>query len=75
MSKRREQGFFLRQEGNRKATAVRQESEKLVEDDKGDKIVHGRLYRWIYLRKMRTSDVHLFGFVLRCHFIFSCMDV
>ena len=66
--------FFLRQEGDRKATEVRHESDRLVEDDKGDKIVHAFLYRWIFVKKMRTNVLHLFGFLLRCHFIVSWID-
>ena len=57
------QGVFLRQEGDRKATGVRQESDRPVEDNKWDKIVHGFLYRWIYVKKMRTNVLHLFGFL------------
>ena len=52
-----------RQEGDRKATGVRQESDRPVEDNKWDKIVHGFLYRWIYVKKMRTNVLHLFGFL------------
>ena len=54
------QGVFLRQEGDRKATGVRQESDRPVEDNKWDKIVHGFLYRWINVKKMRTNVLHLF---------------
>ena len=68
------QGVFLRPEGDRKATGVRQQSDRLVEDDKGDKIVHGLSYSWIYVKKMRTNVLHLFGFLLRCHFIVSWID-
>ena len=68
------QGVFLRQEGDRKATGVRQDSDRLVEEDKGDKIVHVFLYRWIYVKKMRTNVLHLFGFLLRCHCIVPGID-
>ena len=57
------QGVFLRQEGDRKATGRRQESDRPVEDNKWDKIVHGFLYSWIYVKKMRTNVLHLFGFL------------
>ena len=53
---------------------MQQESDRLVEEDKGDKILHGFLYRWIYVKKMRTNILHLFGFLLRCHFIVSGID-
>ena len=33
-----------------------------MEVNKWDKIVHGFLYRWIYVKKMRTNVLHLFGF-------------
>ena len=63
-SDRRAAGCFFatgrRQEGDRKATGVRQESDMLVEDNTWDKIVHGFLYRWIYVKKMRTNVLHLF---------------
>ena len=59
---------------DRKATGRRQESDRFVEEDKGDKIVHGFLYGWIYMKKMRTNVLHLFGFLLRCHFIVSGID-
>ena len=66
-SDRRAAGCFFatgwRQEGDRKATGVRQESDRPVEDNKWDKIVHGFLYRWIYVKKMRTNVLHLFGFL------------
>ena len=66
-SDRRAAGCFFatgrRQEGDRKATGVRQESDRPVEDNKWDKIVHGFFYRWIYVKKMRTNVLHLFGFL------------
>ena len=34
---------------------MREESDRLVEEDKGDKIVHGFVYRWIYVKKLRTN--------------------
>ena len=52
-----------RQKGDRKATGVRQESDRPVEDNKWDKIVHEFLYRWIYVKKMRTNVLHLFRFL------------
>ena len=56
--------FFLRQEGNKKATGVRQESDRLVEDDKGEKIVHGFLYRWIDVKKLKTNVLNFSEFFL-----------
>ena len=53
---------------------MQQESDRLVEQDKSDKIVHGFLYRWIYVKKMRTNVLHLCGFLSRCHFIVSWID-
>ena len=53
---------------------MQQESNRLVEEDKGDIIVYGLLYRWIYVTKMRTNVLHSFGFLLRCHFIVSGID-
>ena len=50
---------------------MQQESDRLVKEDKGDQIVHGCFYRWIYVKKMSTNVLHLFGFLLRCHFIVS----
>ena len=76
--RRAEGGFFAtgrRQKGDRKATGVQQKSDGLVEEDKGDKIGHGFLYRWIYVKKMRTNVLHLCGFLLRCHFIISGIDL
>ena len=37
---------------DRKATRRRQESDRVVEQDKEDKIVHEFLYRWICVKKM-----------------------
>ena len=56
------------------ATGRQQEGHRLVEDNEGDKIVHGLLYRWIYVKKMRTNVLHLFAFLLRCHIIVSGID-
>ena len=61
--------FSLRQEGDRKVTGLRQESHRLVEDNKEDKIVYGYLYRWIYVKKIRTNVLQLFRFLLRCYLI------
>ena len=36
---------------------MQQESNRLVEEDEGDKILHGLLYRWIYVKKMRTNSI------------------
>ena len=53
------------------ATGRQQKGDRLVKEDKGNKIVHGFLYRWIYVKKMGSNVLHLFGFLLRCHFIDS----
>ena len=54
---------------------MRLESDGLVEEDKGDKIVHESFYRWIYVKEMTTNVLHLCGFLLRCHFIVSEIDL
>ena len=64
------QGVLLRQEGERKATRERQACRR----GQGRQIVHGFLYRWKYVKKMGTNVLHLFGFLLRCHFIVSGID-
>ena len=66
--------FFLRQEGDRKATGVRQKSDSLVDEYNGDKTVHEFSYRCIYVKKIRSNVLHLFGFLLESNFIVSCID-
>ena len=51
------QAVLLRQEGDSKATGVQQESDSLVEEDKGEKIVHGLLNWWIYVNTLRPRQL------------------
>ena len=50
------QRFLLRQNWDRKGTRVRYDSNKLVEDDKGDKIVHG-FYTGGYMEKKCFTSI------------------